>query len=104
MNPPEDSMYGISLTDLNKITTVIYANAKVTQAVLFGSRAKNTYKNGSDIDIALMTNQPLTLAELNAIKIELDDLLLPYKIDLIEFAKITNHELIDHIERVGKIL
>ena len=48
-----------------------------------------------------MTTQPLTLSELNSIKVKLDDLLLPYKIDLIELGKLTNLELIEHIKRVG---
>jgi hypothetical protein len=35
---------------------------------------------------------------------ELDDLLLPYKIDLSIFSKLTHPELIEHIRRVGIIL
>jgi hypothetical protein len=35
------------------------------------------------------------------IETELDDLLLPYKIDLSAFKTISNPDLIDHINRVG---
>lgn len=34
----------------------------------------------------------------------LDDLMLPYKIDLIDFARISNDDLKEYINRVGKIL
>jgi hypothetical protein len=34
---------------------------------------------------------------------EIDDLLLPYEIDLSLFHKIENPQLIDHINRVGKV-
>ncbi|GAL00503.1 type I restriction-modification system specificity subunit S [Nonlabens ulvanivorans] len=54
----------------------------------------------SDIDLTLVGNT-LTLAQLYAIETALDDLLLPYKIDLSIFHKIENNDLIDHIERVG---
>ena len=38
---------------------------------------------------------------LSKIENELDDLLLPYKIDLSIFHQIENQDLIDHINRVG---
>jgi hypothetical protein len=34
---------------------------------------------------------------------EIDDLLLPYKIDLSIFHKIENHQLLEHIKRIGKV-
>jgi len=34
---------------------------------------------------------------------EIDDLLLPYKIDLSIYHKIENNQLVDHINRVGKV-
>ena len=43
----------------------------------------------------------MTHRELGKIDMELDDLLLPYKIDLSLFRQIDNPNLIDHIERVG---
>ena len=99
-----DFLYGLNPEDLNKIVRVVYSHSKVVEIILFGSRAKGTYKEGSDIDLALITRQPFTLFELNTIKVELDELLLPYKIDLIEFDKISNVDLVEHIKRVGKKL
>ena len=97
----KDFHYGLDPVDLKKVIEVICANSNVLDVILFGSRAKGNYKAGSDIDLALVTTQPLTLSELNSIKVKLDDLLLPYKIDLIELGKLTNLELIEHIKRVG---
>jgi predicted nucleotidyltransferase len=45
----------------------------------------------------------LTLKTIYKIENELDDLLLPYKIDLSIFENISNPDLIDHINRVGII-
>ncbi len=45
----------------------------------------------------------MDLTILFKIENELDDLLLPYKIDLSVFSDIENPELLGHIERVGKV-
>ncbi|WP_197904747.1 nucleotidyltransferase domain-containing protein [Desulfosarcina alkanivorans] len=48
---------------------------------MYGSRAKGNFKPGSDIDLTLKVNR-LNLHLLNKISLELDDLLLPYTVDL----------------------
>jgi predicted nucleotidyltransferase len=73
---------------------------KIEKAILYGSRAKGTYKKGSDIDIALV-GKNLNIKELNQIWIELDDLMLPYQFDLTLYNILSNDEFIDHIDRVG---
>ena len=45
----------------------------------------------------------LTTRELGSIADELDELLLPYKIDLSLFARLNHAELQDHIERIGVV-
>jgi type I restriction enzyme S subunit len=70
--------------------------------VLYGSRAKGTFKPGSDIDLTLI-GDGLASQELAAIDEELDDLLLPYQIDLSIFDQLDHVKLHEHIERVGKV-
>ena len=45
----------------------------------------------------------LNLAVLNKISLELDDLLLPYTFDLDLYHHIKQPDLIDHIQRSGKV-
>ena len=85
-----------------KIADVLAGHPQVEQAVLYGSRAKGNYKNGSDIDLTLMGRE-LQTADLLSIMGELDDLLLPYMIDLSLFHQLTHPELIEHIRRVGVV-
>jgi predicted nucleotidyltransferase len=92
--------YGLSEGTLARIRGVLASHAEVERAVLYGSRAKGNYRVGSDIDLCLM-GETLTLAEQLRIESELDDLLLPYKIDLSRFHALDNPALIDHIRRVG---
>lgn len=43
------------------------------------------------------------MTTVNKISLDLDDLLLPYAFDLSIYHHITASDLIEHIERVGKI-
>lgn len=54
---------------------------KVSQAILYGSCAKGSYRPSSDIDLTLKGNE-LSYQDLLNIELTLDDLLMPYKIDL----------------------
>lgn len=94
--------FGLTEATMAKIVNVLADHPQVEQAVLYGSRAKGNYKNGSDIDLTLMGRE-LQTADLLSIMGELDDLLLPYMIDLSLFHQLTHPELIEHIRRVGII-
>ena len=71
--------------------------------MLYGSRAKGNARPGSDIDLTLF-GSGLDQRKVGQIDDALDDLLLPYRIDLSIFARITHSELLDHIQRVGVAL
>jgi predicted nucleotidyltransferase len=94
--------YGLKSDAISRINCVFAAHPEVEQAVLYGSRAKGNYRAGSDIDLCLK-GEALTLTQMLEIENELDDLLLPYKIDLSLFHTLDNSELIDHIRRVGVV-
>lgn len=94
--------FGLKPDTISRINSVFAAHPEIEQAVLYGSRAKGNYRAGSDIDLCLK-GEALTLTQLLKIENELDDLLLPYKIDLSLFQSLDNAELIDHIHRVGVV-
>jgi len=93
-------MYGLSDETVKKINGVLTQFPEVEMAILYGSRAKGNYKTGSDIDLTLM-GTALTTNICGTIELALDDLLLPYTIDLSLFASLRHPELREHIERVG---
>ncbi len=93
--------YGLPELTIQKIRTVLRHYSQVEKATLYGSRAKGNYKNGSDIDLTLHGSTDLTLKVLYRIMDELDDLLLPYIIDLSIFNTISDPDVIEHIQRVG---
>lgn len=72
----------------------------VKKAILYGSRAKGNYKPFSDIDITLVGDS-LSRRDLNVASCALDDLLLPYQIDLSLYDTLKNEDLIEHINHYG---
>lgn len=92
---------GLKNKDISLINTVFALHPEIEKVILYGSRAKGNYKHASDIDITLI-GEKLTLTIQQKIENELDDLLLPYKIDVSLYDQISNKELIEHIKRVGK--
>lgn len=94
--------YGLAPETITRIHSVLAAHPRIERAILYGSRAKGNYRDGSDIDLC-MVGETITLAEQLKIESELDDLLLPYKIDLSRFHALDNLALVDHIRRVGVV-
>jgi predicted nucleotidyltransferase len=91
---------GLAQTVVDRINSVFALFPSIEKVILYGSRAKGNYHPGSDIDLAIVGPD---VTEEQILKLEdlLDDLLLPYTIDLCRFESIRNHDLIQHINRVG---
>ncbi|MBI4630559.1 MAG: nucleotidyltransferase domain-containing protein [Chloroflexi bacterium] len=93
--------FGLKEITIEKICGVLAKHPQVDRAVIYGSRAKGNYKNGSDIDLTLHGGEDLTMNILAKIMTEIDDLLLPYTIDLSIFHDLSDPDFIDHIQRIG---
>ena len=86
--------HGLKPEVVQRIALVLARFPEVGQALLYGSRAKGSYRPGSDIDLTLKLS-----AESKAVRNELlfplmtalEDLELPYSIDLSLFA--TSYDL-----------
>jgi predicted nucleotidyltransferase len=96
---------GLKSSVIEAIRSVFAKFPEIETVILYGSRAKGNFKNGSDIDLTLklVPEATASLAFLFAVQEALDELDLIYTIDLSLFDQIENPNLIDHIERVGKV-
>jgi predicted nucleotidyltransferase len=92
--------HGLSADTVARITSVLARFPDVEKAVIYGSRAKGNHRKGSDIDLTLF-GDGLNDTVMSRIYWALDDLLLPYKIDLSLFSGLKDPALLDHIRRVG---
>ncbi len=97
------NQYGLIESEQDQLITVLSSNVKIEKLVLFGSRAKGTFENGSDIDLALFGDE-LKLDDILNASILIDNLQLPYQVDLVIYDRIKEQKLKDHINRVGVIL
>jgi len=94
--------YGLEDDVIARIRAVLARYPQVDKALIYGSRAMGTDRPGSDIDLALF-GKHIDLQLVNRISNDLDDLMLPWMFDLTIFHHIDNPDLIDHINRVGKV-
>ncbi len=92
---------GLPESAVEKLRGIFKNYAKIHQVILYGSRAMGTYRPGSDIDLCIEA-ESFGLLELLAIENQIDDLLLPWKVDLSLRHKIDNAALLNHIQRVGQ--
>ncbi len=100
-----DTQFGLKAKTITAIRAVFAAFPQVGKVVVYGSRAKGNYKIGSDIDLTLMPSKSNQLDLSVQLKIEdaLEELMLPYQLDISIFDSIENPKLVDHIQRVGQV-
>jgi len=94
--------FGIEQNTIDAINNCLESNTRITEAIIYGSRAIGNFKAGSDIDLTLK-GKDLDLTDINKIENQIDDLLLPYKFDISIMKQINNNDLLDHINRIGII-
>ncbi len=99
----QGAAFGLSARALGLLRGLLSSYPQIRLAKVYGSRAKGNYREGSDIDIALDAPEMTFDAYLKLCG-ELDDLLLPWDIDLSLLCHIDNPDLLEHIERVGQML
>ncbi len=102
MQDAATELYGLSRLVIAKINAVFAHHSQVMKVLLYGSRAKGNFHSGSDIDLSII-GEHVTHQQLLHIEREIDDLALPYKVDLSLFHQIDNSDLVKHIDRVGRV-
>ncbi|MDQ7016808.1 MAG: nucleotidyltransferase domain-containing protein [Gammaproteobacteria bacterium] len=97
----DQRQYGLDQSVIHKIHSVLSDFPQISSALLYGSRAKGNFRNGSDIDLTLKTDGDDSLRLLTGVMDALDDLDLIYRFDVSLLSQIKNESLLEHIERVG---
>ena len=95
--------FGLAPSVIARLRAELARTAHLQRALIFGSRAKGNYRRGSDIDIALFGPE-LTHADMLELDGRIDDLLLPYHVDICLVDTLEDPVLLDHIQRVGQPL
>jgi uncharacterized protein len=95
--------FGLSTSALEKIQSVFKKYQEIEEVLIYGSRAKGNYREGSDIDITLK-GEKLTHSLLASIEQDIDELNTPYLFDISIYHLLKSPSLIDHIDRIGQVL
>lgn len=96
-------IFGLKDVEISALCNVLASVPEVEEAIIYGSRARGTNRISSDIDITLKGSN-LTYLQLALLDAKIDDLYLPYFVDLSLFSMLRNTDLIESIEREGKVL
>jgi type I restriction enzyme S subunit len=92
--PPID----IAPRDWADVVRILHEQVPALEVWAFGSRAKRTAKPYSDLDLALITRQPLSLDELATITDAFATSDLPIRVDVVDWAS-TSEAFRDVIEQ-----
>ena len=96
--------YGLRESDLAHIREAASELSEITEVVLFGSRAKGNYQQGSDVDLSIK-GQGITHSTVIRLSESLnEERPLPYFFDIVDYGSLKDEPLRDRIDRVGIVL
>lgn len=90
--------YGIEEEVYHEMINIFKEIKEIEEVTLFGSRAKNTYRETSDIDLAIKVTEDSK--KLLLIR-KLDEIRCALKFDVLNIKHIKNEQLICDIENEG---
>ena len=94
--------FGLSDTVVKELQDVFRRHANIEKVLIFGSRSKGNYHEGSDIDLAVV-GTGIDYGLLLDLLCEIDELELLYAVDLLDYQKKIGTPIGDHIDRVGQV-
>ena len=93
--------FGLPQKTITQLKSVFKNHPEITQVKIYGSRAKDYYRKGSDIDLAFFSESKKDLS--SNLSWELDDLPSPYTFDLVNYNTLNNTPLKEEIDKYGKV-
>ncbi|MDR3012287.1 MAG: nucleotidyltransferase domain-containing protein [Chitinispirillales bacterium] len=94
-------MFGLPDKTIDMINGVFSQYSGIEKVIIYGSRARGDYRNGSDIDLTIYGD--ISFNDKMHISGLIYELPIPYMCDLSIFKDIKNENLTEHIERVGQV-
>lgn len=94
-------MFGITQNTTTELKAIFDRFNAIEEVVIYGSRAKGNFREGSDIDLTIKGN--IEKNDLMNIIDEIEESFIPYLIDISIFSQLNSESLKEHINRVGKV-
>lgn len=96
--------FGLTGTHRSIISAIFAKYPQIKTVLVYGSRAKGSYRPGSDIDMNIAEGDHLDLNLLLKLADDFDQSPLPFFVDICILSQLTEPTLIDHIQRVGQVI
>lgn len=95
--------FGLDSRILDMILKVLDRYPSLEKVVIYGSRAKGTFKNSSDIDIAVYA-PGMNETDFVKLRFELCELPVVFKIDVVHVEALGDRKLIEKIAKEGRVI
>ncbi len=92
--------FGLPERTIDELLNYFKQKPEIEKVVIYGSRAKGTYHNGSDIDFAIWTDKHENVARILS---ELDELSTPYMFDVTDYKTLEHQGMKNSIDKDGKL-
>lgn len=96
--------HGLIAQDLAHIRAAAAELPEIAQVILFGSRAKGTHERGSDVDLAISSTSRKGIKHSTVLRLSEslnEERPLPYFFDIVNYDRLGDEPLRQHIDRVG---
>jgi predicted nucleotidyltransferase len=94
--------FGLPQNTIDKIGSVFFKYPEIDRVIIYGSRAKGNYREGSDIDLTLFGEEVTETIRLKVLS-DIDELNTPYLFDISVFHLLKSESLVEHIHRIGQV-
>jgi predicted nucleotidyltransferase len=95
--------FGLTESQITNLQNIFAKYPEVNQVIVYGSRAKGNFSERSDIDL-IIKDSKISRTIINKIMLDFEESNIPFIVELQNYDNLKNLELIDHINRVGKII
>lgn len=92
--------FGLPERTINELLEYFKSVETLDKVVIYGSRAKGTYRNGSDIDFAIWSDDINCASQ---IRWGLEELPTPYMFDVTDYNTLTHEGMKNSIDTEGKL-
>jgi type I restriction enzyme S subunit len=79
-------MIDMSPGDLKIVQDILRKHVPDREVWAFGSRARRTAKTYSDLDLAVMTDTPMSFEVSGALREDFSESVLPWRVDIVDWA------------------
>jgi predicted nucleotidyltransferase len=94
---------GLSEKSRIEVNHILSNFPEIESAIVFGSRALGSFRNGSDLDLAVIGNE-ISFTTILRLKTAFSESYLPIFVDVVDYKSIKNNDLKHHIDTFGKVI